>query len=107
MKDRSAHRKNGRRRRSFEEAQKSEGRGWREMLRCIRVVRLSTGQIKAVDPRKIPYEILKDPIPDFLIQIMVLQNFLTTMVSRISTGVSRSSTVASPVTAEESGLHPL
>ncbi len=77
------------------------------MLRCIRFVRLSTGQIKAVDPRKIPYEILKDPIPDFLIQIMVLQSFLTTVVSRISTGASRSSTVASPVTAEESGLHPL
>ncbi len=77
------------------------------MLGCIRVVRLSTGQIKAVDPRKIPYEILKDPIPYFLIQIRVLQHFLTTIVSRISTGVSRSSTVASPVTAEESGLHPL
>lgn len=77
------------------------------MLRYIRFVRLSTGQIKAVDPRKIPYEILKDPIPDFLIQIRVLQNFLTTRVSRISTGVSRSSTVASPVTAEESSLHPL
>lgn len=77
------------------------------MLRCIRFVSLSTGQIKVVDPRKIPYEILKDPIPDFLIQIRVLQHFLTTIVSRISTGVSRSSTVASPVTAEESGLHPL
>lgn len=77
------------------------------MLGCIRVVRLSTGQIKAVDPRKIPYEILKDPIPDFLIQIRVLQSFLTTVVSRISTVASRSSTVASPVTAEESGLHPL
>ncbi len=88
MKDRSAHRKNGRRRRSFEEAQKSGGRSGKEMLRCIRFVRLSTGQIKAVDPRKIPYEILKDPIPDFLIQIMVLHNFLTTIVSRIFTGVS-------------------
>ncbi|EGT5713287.1 hypothetical protein AGJ35_19800 [Cronobacter dublinensis subsp. dublinensis] len=107
MKDRSAHRKNGRRRRSFEEAQKRGGRGGKEMLRCIRVVRLSTGKIKAVDPRKIPYEILKDPVPDFLIQIMVLQNFLTTIVSRASTGVGRSSTVASPVTAKESGLYPL
>nr|EGT4340780.1 hypothetical protein [Cronobacter muytjensii] len=68
---------------------------------------LSTGQIKAVDPRKIPYEILKDPIPDFLISIIWLPDFLTTMESRSSTEASRISTVVSLITAEESDVHPL
>ncbi len=51
--------------------------------------------------------ILKDPFPEFLIAIMALRHFITTIASRSSTEASRISTVVRHITAEESGMHPL
>ncbi|CBA34649.1 hypothetical protein Ctu_1p01120 (plasmid) [Cronobacter turicensis z3032] len=51
--------------------------------------------------------ILKDPFPEFLMWIMKLQHFITTMASRSSTEASRISTIVSRITAEESTVYPL
>ncbi len=51
--------------------------------------------------------ILKDPFSEFLITVMGLQRFITTIASRTSTEASRVSTMVRHITAEESGMHPL
>ncbi len=51
--------------------------------------------------------ILKDPFPEFLIAIMALRHFITTIASRSSTEASRISTMVRYITVEESGMHPL
>lgn len=51
--------------------------------------------------------ILKDPFPEFLIYIIALQHFITTVASRSSTKASRISTVVRHITAEESAVYPL